>query len=175
MAEKEGVFPAAWEENSGRPETEKLPPRNSACLLHVPPLAFMMSYINCSFVLSVKQLETKWTLFSATLLWINCDRSTQGRLSSHQKGGTRCIPVRDVTRRYCSVKEDAQSCKNIAFLRKRPFFLGICMYMWVCMHVNICISSYRIKLVWIKIWKGNYFKMDYSGGGGKLGSGVWWG
>lgn len=63
------------------------------CLLHVPPLTFLMSYINCSFVLSVKQLETKWTLFSAPLLWIHCDRSTQGRLSSHQKGWTRCIPV----------------------------------------------------------------------------------
>lgn len=31
----------------------------TACLLHIPSLAFLMSPINCSIVLSVKQLEAK--------------------------------------------------------------------------------------------------------------------
>lgn len=33
----------------------------TACLLHIPSLAFLLSHINCSIVISVKQLETKWT------------------------------------------------------------------------------------------------------------------
>lgn len=59
----------------------------TACLLQLPPLAFLMSCIKCSIVLSVKQLETKWTQLVGE--WLH----KLWQIHTTSEKGTRCMSM----------------------------------------------------------------------------------